>query len=364
MNPTLETKRESVRTKLDPDLLEQFAGKVMGDMGAAVSGALVILGDRLGIYQALVKCGPANSATLAKSTGLDERYLREWLSAQAASGYVECDPDSGDFWMNPEQAAVFAEPDHPAAMTGGFFSISSVYHDEPLVEDAFKSGRGIPWGDHHNCLFCGTERFFRAAYAAYLTSSWIPALDGVEAKLQAGALVADVGCGHGASTLLMAKAFPNSRFIGFDLHDGSVEAARHHALEQGVTNAEFQVATAKNFPGRDYDLVTIFDALHDMGDPVGAAVHIRQALGPDGTWMIVEPMAGDTLAENLTPLGRIYYSFSTMICTPASKSQEVGLALGAQAGEKRIRAVVEEGGFTRFRRATETPVNLVFEARP
>ena len=344
--------------------LEQFAGKVIDDIGAAASGALVILGDRLGIYQSLARSGAVTSATLANLTQLNERYLREWLSAQAASGYVEFDPATDEFSMTPEQIAVFADPDHPAAMVGGYYGISSMYHDEPLIEEAFRTGQGVPWGDHNNCLFCGTERFFRTGYSAYLVNSWLPSLDGVTGKLNAGARVADVGCGHGASTILMAQAFPNSQFIGFDLHEGSITTARLHAKEQGVTNCRFEVATAKNFPGTGYDLVTVFDALHDMGDPVGAAAHIRQSLAPDGTWMIVEPMAGDSLAENLNPIGRIYYSFSTMICTPGSRSQEVGLALGAQAGEKRLHEVISEGGFTRFRRASETPVNLILEARP
>jgi len=362
MNSTLEIQKK--RTEIRPDLLEAFAGKMLNEMGAAVSGALVILGDRLGLYAALARSGPVTSSGLAKVTGLDERYLREWLSAQAASSYIECDPAAGLFWMNPEQIAVFADPDHPAAMIGGFYTIASAYHDESQVAEAFKSGKGISWGDHHNCLFCGVDRFFRPGYAANLVSSWIPALDGAEAKLRAGAKVADIGCGHGSSTVLMAKAYPESLFTGFDIHEESIKEARRHAEDEGVSNVRFEVATAKDFPGRDYDLVTIFDALHDMGDPVGAAVHIRQALHEKGTWMIVEPMAGDSLAENFNPVGRLYYSVSTMVCTPGSKSQEVGLALGAQAGEKRLRAVVQEGGFTRFRRATETPVNLVLEARP
>ncbi|QJE96353.1 class I SAM-dependent methyltransferase [Luteolibacter luteus] len=362
MNSTLEPQER--RTAIRPDLLEAFAGKMMVEMGAAVSGALTILGDRLGIYEALAKAGPTSSEGLAKAAGLDERYLREWLHAQAASGYIDCDPDKGLFWMNPEQIAVFADPESTLLMSAGFYSISAVYHDVPLLEAAFRSGKGVAWAEHHSCLFCGTERFFRAGYRENLVPSWIPSLDGVEAKLIAGAKVADVGCGHGASTVLMAKAYPKSHFIGFDLHEESIKVARERAAEEGVANIEFQVGTAKAFPGKDYDLVTVFDALHDMGDPVGASVHIRESLKPDGTWMIVEPMAGDTLAENLNPLGRLYYSFSTMVCTPGSRSQEVGLALGAQAGEKRLRAVVEEGGFTRFRRAAATAVNLILEARP
>lgn len=344
--------------------LQQFAGKVINDFGAAASGALVILGDRLGLYQSLAESGPLTSKALASTTGLDERYLREWLSAQAASGYIDYSAATHEFSMNPDQIAVFADPDHPATMVGGFYSLAALYHDEPLVTEAFRTGRGIDWADHHTCLFCGVERFFRAGYATYLNNVWIPALDGVKEKLQAGGRVADIGCGHGASTIIMAKAFPDSHFIGFDLHEASITTARAHAASHGITNIDFQVAAAKDFPGKDYDLVTVFDALHDMGDPAGAAAHIRETLSPEGTWMIVEPMAGDSLADNLNPVGRIYYSYSTMVCTPGSRSQEVGLALGAQAGEKRLREVVEAGGFTRFRRASETPVNLILEARP
>jgi SAM-dependent methyltransferase len=360
MTSTLEAPRTEVR----PDLLDAFAGKVLNDLSATASGALVVLGDRLGLYRALAAGGATTSTGLALRTQLDERYLREWLCAQAAAGYVDCDPESGLFFMSPEQIAVFADPDHPAAMTGGFYTMASAYIDEPKVANAFRTGEGIPWGDHHNCLFCGVERFFRPGYAANIVQNWIPALDGVEKKLRAGGLVADIGCGHGVSTILMAQAFPKSRFIGFDIHEGSIESARQHAVEAGVTNVDFQVATAKNFPGNDYDFVTVFDALHDMGDPVGASGHIRQSLRSDGTWMIVEPMAGDSLADNLNPVGRLYYCASTMICTPGSRSQEVGLALGAQAGEKKLREVIEAGGFTRIRRATETPVNLILEARP
>jgi 2-polyprenyl-3-methyl-5-hydroxy-6-metoxy-1,4-benzoquinol methylase len=348
---------------IDTDRLNALVGLAINDLGAAVNGALVLLGDRLGIFKSLAE-GPATSQQLADRSGLNERYLREWLSAQAASGYVEYDPRSDAFSMSPEQVAVFADPDSPVAMTGGVYSVASVYHDEPLLEAAFRTGEGVAWGDHHNCLFCGTERFFRPGYAANLTTHWIPALDGVEAKLKAGARVADIGCGHGASTLIMARAFPDSRFHGYDIHPASIETARKHADEQGLANISFDVATAQDFPGKGYDLVTTFDALHDMGDPVGAATHARRALADDGTWMIVEPMAGDSLAENLNPVGRIYYGFSTMICTPAAMSQKVGLALGAQAGQRRLGGVISEGGFTRFRRATETPVNMILEARP
>jgi 2-polyprenyl-3-methyl-5-hydroxy-6-metoxy-1,4-benzoquinol methylase len=361
---TTSTFRPANPSAPQPDALQAMMGRVLTDLGAAANGALVILGDRLGIYRSLAEAGPSSSSALAERTGLDERYLREWLAAQAASGYVDYDAARGTFAMTPEQAAVFADPDSPVAMAGGFYSVSSLYHDEPRVTEVFRSGAGIPWSDHHSCLFCGTERFFRPGYVANLVPHWIPALEGVEEKLRAGAKVADVGCGHGASTLVMAKAFPDSQFTGFDLHDASIDAARQHAAEEEVKNVRFEVAAAKTFPGKDYDLVTIFDALHDMGDPAGMAAHVLECLKPDGTWMIVEPMAGDSLSENLNPVGRAFYAFSTMICTPGSKSQEVGLALGAQAGERRLAEVVKQGGFRRFRRAAETPVNLILEARP
>ena len=362
MNTTTEYEMEA-RPSLNPHALDKLVGQVVGDLGAAVNGALVVLGDRLGIYSELAEIGPASSHELAAKTGLDERQLREWLSAQAASGYITYDTESDAFSLSAEQAAVFADPKSPAAMTGGFYSVSAVYHDEPLVAESFQTGAGVPWGDHHNCLFCGVERFFRPGYEANLTREWIPALDGVHQKLESGIRAADIGCGHGASTLIMAKAFPNSEFYGFDLHPASIEAANRSAKEQGITNVHFRVATAKDFPGH-YEFTTIFDALHDMGDPIGAVSHIRQSLGAEGTLMIVEPMAGDSLAENLNPVGRVYYGFSTMICTPGSLSQEVGLALGAQAGEGRLREVLSTGGFTRVRRATETPFNMILEARP
>ncbi|MBV9672754.1 MAG: methyltransferase domain-containing protein [Verrucomicrobia bacterium] len=352
------------KRSLNPDALNKLLGQMINDLGAAVNGALVVLGDGLGIYTALADIGQATSQELAAKTNLDERHLREWLSAQAASGYVTYDAASETFSLTAEQTAVFADPDSPAAMTGGFYGISSLYHDEPLIAESFRTGAGLPWGKHHKCLFCGTERFFRPGYQTNINANWIPALNGVQEKLNTGTKVADIGCGHGLSTLIMAKEFPKSEFYGFDLHAASVEAANRHAEEQQVTNVHFSVAPAKDFPGRDYGFVTIFDALHDMGDPVGAASHVKQSLQPDGTFMIVEPMAGDSLTENMNPVGRVYYGFSTMICTPASLSQEVGLALGAQAGERRLREVLSKGGFTRFRRAAETPFNMVLEARP
>ena len=349
----------------DPKKLEAFQGKMVGDMGAAISAALVMLGDRLGLYKALAEIGPASPAKLAEATDSTERYVREWLAAQAAAGYVDYDRGSGEFSMNPEQCMVFADEGGPAFMAGGFELLASMFRDEPKVEAVFKSGQGLGWHEHDACLFRGTERFFRPGYNAHLTSEWIPALDGVEDRLKNGANVADVGCGHGASTVLMAKAYPNSRFHGFDYHAPSIERARQAAKEAGVEDrVEFDVASAKDFDGGAYDMVAIFDALHDMGDPVGAARHIRESLAPDGTWLLVEPFANDDLADNLNPIGRLFYSASTMICTPASLSQEVGLGLGAQAGEARLRKVVEEAGFTHFKRATETPFNLVFDVRP
>ena len=349
---------------VDETKLNEFLGKMVGDLGAAANGALVVIGDKLGLYKALVKKGGLNSAQLAERTNTNERYVREWLAAQAASGYIEYDSADEGFKMTPEQAAVFADEDSPVFMMGGFYSLAAVYIDEPKVTEAFRTDTGVSWGDHNSCLFCGTEKFFRPGYQAHLTSEWIPALEGVEEKLERGGKVADVGCGHGVSTIIMAQTFPNSQFTGFDFHEPSIERARELAVEAGIDNVTFEVGLAKTYPGEGYDLVAFFDCLHDMGDPAGAAAHVRQTLHSDGTWLIVEPFAHDELKDNLTPVGRVYYAFSTTVCTPSSLSQEVGLALGAQAGEKRLREVVTSGGFTRFRRATETPFNLILEARP
>lgn len=348
---------------LDEQKLGQLLGKMVGDMGAAASGALILIGDKTGLYRGLAEGGRQTSAALAERTDTHERYVREWLAAQAASGYVECDPAAGEYWLTPEQAAVFADEGGPAFMAGGYESVASLYKDEPKITAAFRSGAGVGWHEHSQCLFRGTERFFRPGYAANLVAQWLPALDGVVSKLEAGAKVADVGCGHGVTTLLMAKAFPNSQFHGFDYHEHSVARARELSAEAGVANTHFETSAAKTFPGGGYDLVTFFDCLHDMGDPIGAAQRVREALAPGGTWMIVEPQAGDHLADNLHPFGRLYYSFSTMVCTPASLAQEVGLGLGAQAGEKRLREVVTAAGFSHVRRAAETPVNMVLEVR-
>jgi len=344
--------------------LHELVFKMVGDMGAAAVAPLVVLGDRLGFYRALAADGPLTTAQLADKTDTAERYVREWCAAQAGSGYINYDQKNNTFGMSPEQQAVFADADSPTCMIGGFYAIASMCIDEPKVTHAFQSGEGLAWGDHHECLFCGTEKFFRPGYKMNLVSQWLPALEGVTAKLEQGGKVADVGCGHGASTMVMAEAYPRSTFVGFDFHEESIAHANRLAKESKLKNVRFEVATAKHFPGNDYDLVAFFDCLHDMGDPVGAAAHTRQALKGDGTMMLVEPFAHDQLADNLNPIGRMYYCFSTMVCTPASISQEVGLALGAQAGEKRLRAVATEAGFRSFRRATETPFNLILEAKP
>jgi SAM-dependent methyltransferase len=350
---------------IDEQRLNAFMAKAINDMGAAMHGVLVYTGDRLGLYKAMA-AGPVTPAELASKTRTDERYVREWLNANAASGYCAYDPASATYTLPPEQALALTVENSPVFLAGAFQVLASCYRDQPKIEDAFRTGRGVGWHEHDADLFCGTERFFRPSYAANLIGSWIPALEGVEAKLRSGGRVADVGCGHGASTVLMAQAYPNSKFIGFDYHPASIDSARQRAAEAGVDDrVTFEVAAASSFPGNGYDLVTFFDCLHDMGDPAGAARHVRQSLAGDGAWMVVEPFANDKVEDNLNPIGRIFYSASTMICTPASRAQEVGLALGAQAGEARLRQViVDGGGFTRFRRATETPFNIVLEAKP
>jgi SAM-dependent methyltransferase len=349
---------------IDPKKLEQLMGRMVGDVGAAAGAALILLGDELGLYKALASGGPSTSAEVSSRTGCAERYVREWLAQQAASGYIEYDAASARFSITPEQAAVFADESSPAFLPGAFEMVVAMIRDEPKLAAAFRSGQGVGWHEHDTSLFRSVERFFRPGYAVHLVGEWIPALEGMQARLQKGASVADVGCGHGVTTILMAGAFPNSKFVGFDYHRESIERARHLARESGANNVSFEVAMAKDYPGTNYDLVAFFDCLHDMGDPVGAAAHVRQSLKPDGVFMVVEPRAGDRLEENLNPVGRIFYAASTMFCTPASLSQEVGLALGAQAGEKRMREVAKTAGFTRFRRAAETPFNAVFELRP
>jgi SAM-dependent methyltransferase len=350
---------------LDIDKLHGFVFKAVEEVGATLNTALVVMGDRLGLYRAMAGAGPLTPGELAERTDTAERYVREWLNAQAAGGYVEYDPDTGRYTLPPEQAVALTQEDSPAYIPGFFQIALGSVHDSPNIVEAARSGQGVGWHEHVHDVHEGCERFFRPGYNANLISAWLPALDGVIEKLERGARVADVGCGHGASTILMGQAFPNSTFTGFDYHREGIETARERAKEAGVdSTVTFDASPAAAYPGRDYDLVTMFDCLHDMGDPVGAARHVRQSLAEDGTWMIVEPFAGDRVEDNLNPVGRAYYSFSTLLCTPASLSQEVGLALGAQAGEARIREVVEKGGFTRFRRAAETPFNLVFEARP
>lgn len=350
---------------VNPDKLNEFLGKAIVDFGATFHAALIRIGDKLGLYKALAAGGPQTAGELAERTGTAERYVREWLCNQAAGGYVTYGSDTGKFHLTEEQAFALADENSPAFLPGAFQCALAAVKAEERLTECFKSGKGIGWHEHHPELFVGTERFFRPSYAANLVSAWIPSLEGVEEKLKRGARVADVGCGLGASTILMAKSYPNSEFAGFDYHGKSIETAKQRARENGIGDRiRFEVAKAKDYPGRDYDFVTFFDCLHDMGDPAGASSHVRSTLKKDGTWMIVEPFAGDKLDENLHPIGRAFYGASTLLCTPASLSQEVGLALGAQAGEKRLRDVVTSGGFTRFRRATQTPFNLVFEARP
>ncbi|NUQ30188.1 MAG: methyltransferase domain-containing protein [Acidobacteriaceae bacterium] len=348
---------------INMDQLNAFLGKFIDDLGASVHAGMVVIGERLGLYKALAGA-PATSAELAKKTGTDERYLREWLASQAAGGYITYDASTQQFSLTPEQAFTLATEDSPAYLPGAFELALGSLAAVPRIAESFRTGAGMGWGEHVEGVFHGCEKFFRPGYAANLVSSWIPALQGVQAKLEQGGRVADVGCGTGSSTILMAKAFPKSEFFGFDYHDKSVEAAREKAQKEGLSDrVHFEVAKAKEFPGKDYDFVAVFDCLHDMGDPIGAAKHVRQSLAPGGTWMIVEPFANDELKDNLNPLGRVYYSVSTLLCTPCSRSQEVGMCLGAQAGETRIREVVTTAGFTHFRRATETPFNIVYEAR-
>jgi len=351
--------------QLDEDKLMQFVFRAVEEVGAALNAALVVWGDKLGLYQAMAGAGPLTPGELAERTGTAERYVREWLNAQAAGGFVSYDPDTGRYTLPPEQAVALTDPDSPAYLPGFFqIALGSVL-DSPLITAAARTGAGFGWGEHGPDVLDGCERFFRPGYNANLTTAWLPALDGVVAKLERGARVSDVGCGHGSSTILMAQAYPNSTFIGTDYHDGSIQTARSRAREAGVDDrVQFETTPAAAYAGDGYDLVTMFDCLHDMGDPVGAARHVHGTLKPDGAWMIVEPNAADRVEGNLNPVGRAYYAFSTLLCTPASLSQDVGLALGAQAGEARIRDVVTAAGFTRFRRAAETPFNLVFEARP
>jgi SAM-dependent methyltransferase len=349
----------------DMDKLQAFLGRFVTDLGAALHTGMVVIGENLGLYKALAAGGPMSSAELAAKTGTDERYLREWLSSQAAGGYVTYNEDTNKFSLDAEQAFTLANEDSPAYLPGAFELALASLASVPRITECFRTGAGMGWGEHADGVFQGCEKFFRPGYAANLVSSWIPSLTGVKEKLEAGARVADIGCGKGASTRLMAKAFPKSEFFGFDYHDKSIAGARESARREGLADrATFEVAMAKDFPGTGYDFVTVFDCLHDMGDPVGAAKHVRQVIANDGTWMIVEPYANNTLKDNMNPVGRAFYGFSTLLCTPCSRSQEVALCLGAQAGENKIRDVVTAAGFTRFRRAAETPFNIIYEARP
>lgn len=350
---------------LDMEKLDQLLGRGVVDFGATMHAALIAIGDRLGLYKALAQSGPMTPTQLAAKTGTSERYVREWLSSQAAGGYVTYDKVTGRFSLTEEQVFALADENSPAFLPGAFQVALAATRSVDKITEAFKTGKGVGWHEHDPELFVGTERFFRPGYAANLTASWIPALEGIEAKLKRGARVADVGCGHGASTVLMAEAYPASTFTGFDYHQASIDVANERAKKANVGGrVKFAAASAKTYPGEGYDFVTFFDCLHDMGDPVGAAEHVLKSLAKDGTWMIVEPYANDKLEDNLNPVGRVYYSASTLLCTPCSKAQEVGLALGAQAGESQMRDVILGGGFSRFRRATQTPFNLVFEARP
>lgn len=345
-------------------LLHTLVGNILNDLGGAFSVPLVQIGESLGLYQTLSKTGPLSSSELASITGLHERYLREWLAAQAASNYVTFEPTTNKFSMTPEQSFVFANPGSPFYLAPAFGAAAAFQGNMAQVKDAFRTGEGVGWSDQSQCLSCAVARFFRPGYENHLVRSWLPALDGIVQKLEQGGEVADVGCGHGISTMIMAKAFPNSRVHGFDFHDKSIEEARRHAKEHTVSNVGFQTLEAKDLPGK-YDLITMFDCLHDMGDPVGALRQVRAALKADGSVMIVEPMAGDSLKDNLNPIGRMYYSASTMVCVPTSMAQETGMALGAQAGEKRLRRLImEEAGFSVCRRASETPFNMILEARP
>jgi SAM-dependent methyltransferase len=350
---------------IDAEKLMGFVFRAVDEVGATLDTVLVVMGDRLGLYRALAGAGPLTPAELAQRTGTAERYVREWLNAQAAGAYINYDPDSGRYTLPAEHAVALTDESSPVYLPGLFQTALGSVLDSPRITEAAKTGEGFGWHEHGQDVFDGCERFFRPGYNANLVSAWLPALDEVVAKLQRGATVADVGCGHGASTILMAQAFPASTFVGSDYHEGSIATARQRAAEAGVSDrVRFEVAAASSYSGRGYDLVTMFDCLHDMGDPVGAARHVRQSLAADGTWMIVEPAAGDRVEDNINPVGRAYYGFSTLLCTPASLSQDVGLALGAQAGESRIRDVVTTAGLTRFHRVSETPFNIVYEARP
>ena len=365
MSTTTDTTTRTVRRDPDPDRLDELVGRFVGDFAVAMHATTVVIGDKLGLYRALALHGPVTAAQLASATQLDTRLVEEWLAAQFVSGYACHDPECGTFWLDAEQTALLADDASPAFLVGAMTVATSTAKDEEQIRERFRTGGGLAWHEHHDDLFTGTERVFKPGYVANLVDAWIPALDGVDAKLRAGATVADVGCGYGASTILLAQRYPSSTVVGFDSHGTSVVEAGRRAADAGLADrVRFEVASAQDFPGEAYDLVCVFDALHDMGDPVGAGRHIRQALAADGTLLVVEPMAGETLADNVNPIGRIFYSASTCICTPGAQAQHGGLALGAQVPESRWAALMAEAGYTRFRRATETPFNRVFEIRP
>ena len=347
--------------QIDESKLQDLAGKVIGDVAGALSLFMAYIGDQTGLFAALDSAGPLTVNELVGKTGLNSKYLHEWLGSVSAAGYVSFDPDSERFSLTPEQALIFTREGQPVCMQGFIQAVVSQFESHEKAVETFRSGMGRPWSDQTPCCFCGTDRFFRPGYAANLITDWIPALDGVEHRLKTGAKIADIGCGYGSSTVLMAQAYPNSVVYGFDFHEPSIREARTKAEAAGVRNIHFEVASAQDYPGGDFDFACIFDALHDMGDPVGAARHIRETLKPDGTFMLVEPLAGDRMADNMHPMGQIFYAFSTTVCTPASLAQDVGLGLGAQAGQKRLTQVLAEAGFSTVRRAAETPTNMVLE---
>jgi len=351
---------------LNEEKLHEFVGKMLGDLGGAFSVPTTRIGFRLGLFDTLHKHGPMTAKQLAERAGsLSERYVREWAMAQSANGFIDYDAQNNLFSISPEQAMAFVVKDSPVYLAGAFDLVAAMIEGEDKVEQAFRKGGGVKWGDSAGCLFCSVGAFFRPTYVNSIVQSWIPALDGVEAKLKKGIKVADIGCGVGFSTLLMAEAYPASTFIGFDFHEPSIEEANQHLKAHNMPkNVHFVASTAKEIPERDFDFVTMFDCLHDMGDPRGCSSHVHSILRKDGTWMIVEPIARDRPAENLNPVGRLYYNASTMICVPTSLDQEVGEGLGAQAGEAKLKDVVSSGGFSKIRRATESPFNMVLEARP
>lgn len=351
-----------MQANVDQARLDAFKAKLLPELGGAASMVVAMLGDKTGLFKAMAGAGALTPAQLATRAGCAERLVREWLNAMAAAGWIDCDPEVPTYTLSAEQAAVFADEDSPHNMQGFFQSTASMIFDLDRTAEAFKTGTGVPWGDRHSCLFCGTERFFRPGYIANIVARWIPALDGIQQRLEAGARFADVGCGYGISTVLLAEAFPRSDFVGYDFHGPSIERAREKAAEMGLANVSFEVAAAKTYAARDFDVIAFFDCLHDMGDPVGAMVHARRALTPDGSVMLVEPFAHDDLKDNMTPVSRLFYSGSTCVCTPASMSQEVGLALGAQAGAARLRAVALEAGFADLKPVMTSDFNMVMQA--